>query len=47
MKNRVFCLLGRACHRLPGLCILLQVGAVLALAATLGYLFATQRLLIG
>lgn len=45
MKNCKLCRLSRVCNDLPGICILLQYAAPLAVAGVLIYLFITQELM--
>jgi len=45
VKNCKLCRFSSVCNDLPGICILLQYGAVLVLVTSLGYLVATQEFL--
>jgi hypothetical protein len=45
MKSLMGSTLGKMCSDLPGVCIVLQMIAVVALSGVLGYMFVTQELL--
>lgn len=45
MKSLIGCTLGKMCSDVAGVCIVLQMVAVVALAGVLGYVFVTQELL--
>ena len=38
------CAMNKVCNDLPGFCILVQMGAVVALVGFLGYLFVSQAI---
>ncbi|MBT2972118.1 MAG: hypothetical protein G8D61_00945 [gamma proteobacterium symbiont of Ctena orbiculata] len=46
MKNCKLCRYKKVCNDLPGICILFQYLAVVAVIASLGFLFVTQELLV-
>lgn len=45
MKSTECFAFGKACRDIPGVCIVLQMILVVALAGVLGYVFVTQELL--
>lgn len=45
MRNCKLCGFSKHCNSLPGICIILQFGAILLLLGVLGYLFVTQEIL--